>query len=237
MKTLIISVAILFLTTLLYSQNDLENGSYNSQSGLTFSFAAEGEYGVGYNFVLNSHSTISATLFYMRDKDNEKQKWGYSKLTTGEYTEWNDLYSLNEYGLSVYYLHDFIKFSSSKFYLGAGSKIAFGESEGKYSRELKLTNLNQQGSMSENSDTRRISLDFLLGYEHKLADFIKIFGEFDYSLKWYNYETTVINGWVRSMNIDSNIENTGLSPVKNDSYKSSKTKKEFEIKLGFIFSF
>ncbi len=233
--TKIIVITIL-LSTSIYCQNDTSKYLYNSTSGITLSVIVPLAYSIGYNFVLNSHSTISTSAYFFTNSNDDRRNRGYARLTTGEYNQWEDSYSHYRIGISLYYLHDIHKYLESKFYIGAGTKIDYGERNYEYSRELNIENLYEQSSMTNFQDHKRISLDFLVGYEHSITDYIKIFSEVIYYFLWDNTEETITDGWDRQMTDLGDIENTGLSPTKNDFENHWTNSKELGIRIGLILS-
>ena len=130
-----------------------------------------------------------------------------------------------------------IEFTSSKFYTGAGSRYDFGKTDYGTSRELIIAGKYEQSSMTKYQNHQRISLDLLVGYEYKITDNIKIFSEFIYYLLWDNIEETITDGWDnKSLNYDR-VENTSLTPTKDEQKKYWVNSPEQSLKLGFIFSF
>ena len=161
---------------------------------------------------------------------------GYARLTTGEYNQWEDSYSHYTIGISLYYLHDIYKYSESKLYIGAGTKFDYDERNYEYSRELNLINLDEQSSMTNFQDHKRISLDFLVGYEYSITENIKIFSEAIYYFLWDNTKETITDGWDRQMTDLGDIENTGLSPTRNDVKKYLTNSRKFNLRVGLILS-
>ena len=236
MKITKIIVITIFLSTLVYCQNDPIKDSYNSTSGITLSVFIPLAYSIGYNFVLNSHSTLSTSAYFFTNSSDDRRNSGYARLTTGEYNQWEDSYSHYTIGISLYYLHDIYKYSESKLYIGAGTKFDYDERNYEYSRELNLINLDEQSSMTNFQDHKRISLDFLVGYEYSITENIKIFSEAIYYFLWDNTKETITDGWDRQMTDLGDIENTGLSPTRNDVKKYLTNSRKFNLRVGLILS-
>ena len=233
--TKVMAITILF-STIVYCQNDSSKDSYNSTNGITLSIFLPVGYSIGYNFVLNSYSTLSTSAYLSKNSSDERRNRGYARLTTGEYNQWEDSYSSYTIGISIYYMHDIYKYSESKFYIGAGTKFDYGEKNYEYSRDLNLENLYAQSSMTNFEDHKRISLDFLIGYEYSITDDIKIFSEVIYYFLWDNTEETITDGWDRQMRDLGDIENTGLSSTKNDIENYWTNSKELGFRIGLILS-
>jgi opacity protein-like surface antigen len=235
MKFVKIIVITIFLSTLIYCQNDSAENSYNSTSGITLSLFLPLTYSIGYDFVVNSRSTISTSVCFAKSSSD---RWDIvsAMLENGKYNVWADSYSDYRVGVSFYYLYDIYKYSQSKFYAGAGTKIEYGESEYNYSRKLELVNIDEQGSMTNFQDHKRLSLDFIFGYEYLITDNVKIFGQVIGYLLWDNTKQNITDGWNLN-NVDlTDLENTGLSQVKTEVKKTLTNSMESDFRIGVIFS-